>query len=209
MKANLVGTVIILSLIIWIPVSCCVSYQDRKLKRKEEEENKWLSATVSSLIHLCELFDVDCRKRESYNIWIWLSFVLQNTKLIRPEHKNNIRTSRKTYNRQAYRTPRITLTQDYNRPTATFTWWKRLVPGSSCVLFPTHCHAHERYYRAFPPFYRRETNSVDNLAYPQICSVSQLATAQAAAQIFSHLGEIDSPEVIPLNGAENHVHQRF
>ena len=48
MKANLVGTVILLSLIIWIPVSCCVSYQDRKMKRKEEEENKWLSATVSN-----------------------------------------------------------------------------------------------------------------------------------------------------------------
>ena len=47
MKANLVGTVIILSLIIWIPVSCCVSYQDRKRKRQEEEENKWLSANVS------------------------------------------------------------------------------------------------------------------------------------------------------------------
>ena len=48
MKANLVGTVIILSLIIWIPASCYISYQDRKMKRKEEEENKWLSATVST-----------------------------------------------------------------------------------------------------------------------------------------------------------------
>ena len=58
MKANLVGTVIILSLIVWIPVSCCVSYQDRKVKRREAEESKWLSANVSVrvwevCVHVC------------------------------------------------------------------------------------------------------------------------------------------------------------
>ena len=37
MRANLVGTVIILSLIIWIPVSCIIGWQDRKAEEREKE----------------------------------------------------------------------------------------------------------------------------------------------------------------------------
>ncbi len=56
MKANLVGTVIILSLVIWIPVSCWVSWKDRTAKRKETRENEWLSASVSrTLISFIEI----------------------------------------------------------------------------------------------------------------------------------------------------------
>jgi disintegrin and metalloproteinase domain-containing protein 17 len=42
MRANIVGTVIILSLLIWIPVSCVVSYKDRQRREEETESQEWL-----------------------------------------------------------------------------------------------------------------------------------------------------------------------
>lgn len=43
MRANIVGTVIILSLVIWIPGSCIVAYIDRKRAREEKDEVDWLT----------------------------------------------------------------------------------------------------------------------------------------------------------------------
>ncbi|ELU11170.1 hypothetical protein CAPTEDRAFT_157290 [Capitella teleta] len=43
MRANIVGTIIVLSLVIWVPASCLVSYIDRKRRREEEDEQYWHS----------------------------------------------------------------------------------------------------------------------------------------------------------------------
>ncbi|KAI0243260.1 ADAM 17-like protease [Lamellibrachia satsuma] len=50
MRANIVGTVIILSLIIWIPASCVISYVDHKNVREEEEVIEWQAAQNRSLV---------------------------------------------------------------------------------------------------------------------------------------------------------------
>lgn len=44
---NIVGTVIILSLIVWIPASCIVNYVDNKRRKQEEEEMAWKKPDVS------------------------------------------------------------------------------------------------------------------------------------------------------------------
>jgi hypothetical protein len=63
MRANIVGTIIVLSLVIWVPASCLVShevacsnlavstvknfstFQDRKRKREKDEKAKWMSSS--------------------------------------------------------------------------------------------------------------------------------------------------------------------
>lgn len=50
MKSNIVGTVIILSLLIWIPASCTVSFIDRKKSRKEKENRDWLNRSNMTLL---------------------------------------------------------------------------------------------------------------------------------------------------------------
>ncbi|XP_014668138.1 PREDICTED: ADAM 17-like protease [Priapulus caudatus] len=47
---NIVGTVIILSLIVWIPASCIVNYVDNKRREKEEEEMTWRKPDNTNLI---------------------------------------------------------------------------------------------------------------------------------------------------------------
>lgn len=44
---NIVGTVIIVSLIVWIPASCFISYIDRKKQRVAMERPKWDASSVS------------------------------------------------------------------------------------------------------------------------------------------------------------------
>ncbi|XP_064598106.1 ADAM 17-like protease [Liolophura sinensis] len=44
MRSNVVGTVLILSLIIWIPGSCIISCVDRRREKKEKERLEWLNS---------------------------------------------------------------------------------------------------------------------------------------------------------------------
>lgn len=41
LKDNVVGTVVVISLIFWVPISCLISYVDKKRARKDEEEWEW------------------------------------------------------------------------------------------------------------------------------------------------------------------------
>ena len=41
------GTVIVISLILWIPASCIVHHIDKKRQHNEEEERDWMRADVS------------------------------------------------------------------------------------------------------------------------------------------------------------------
>lgn len=41
LKDNIVGTVILVTAIIWIPASCVVSYVDRRRKKKQEANADW------------------------------------------------------------------------------------------------------------------------------------------------------------------------
>merc|ERR1712061_797768 len=41
LKDNVVGTVVVISLIFWMPISCIISYVDKKRARKEEEDWEW------------------------------------------------------------------------------------------------------------------------------------------------------------------------
>ncbi|XP_077990294.1 ADAM 17-like protease [Glandiceps talaboti] len=50
MEDNIVGTVIVLSLVIWVPCSCVVHYVDTKRDKEAEEANKWLHPTNQDLI---------------------------------------------------------------------------------------------------------------------------------------------------------------
>jgi disintegrin and metalloproteinase domain-containing protein 17 len=50
MRANIVGTVIILSLVLWIPASCVVSCIDRQRDREEKERVQWFDRTNDNLI---------------------------------------------------------------------------------------------------------------------------------------------------------------
>jgi len=49
LKDNIVGTVVIVSLIFWVPISCLISYVDNKRAKKDEEEWEW--RTRDELIH--------------------------------------------------------------------------------------------------------------------------------------------------------------
>ena len=41
LRDNIVGTVLVISIIIWVPASCVFSYVDAKRRRQEEEEMAW------------------------------------------------------------------------------------------------------------------------------------------------------------------------
>lgn len=41
LRDNVVGTVILVTAIIWIPASCIISYVDRRRLRKEEKRREW------------------------------------------------------------------------------------------------------------------------------------------------------------------------
>ena len=41
LRDNIVGTVLVISIIIWVPASCVFSYVDAKRRREEEEEMAW------------------------------------------------------------------------------------------------------------------------------------------------------------------------
>lgn len=41
MRDNIVGTVILVTALIWLPASCVVSIVDRRRRRKSDEQYKW------------------------------------------------------------------------------------------------------------------------------------------------------------------------
>jgi len=41
LRDNIVGTVVLVSLLFWVPISCLISYVDRKRAEKDEEEWEW------------------------------------------------------------------------------------------------------------------------------------------------------------------------
>lgn len=45
LKDNIVGTVILVTAIIWIPASCLVSYVDRRRKNKKEANAEWKNSS--------------------------------------------------------------------------------------------------------------------------------------------------------------------
>ena len=47
MRANIVGTVMVLSLIVWIPASCAIHHVDKKKAKQDAKERDWLRAYVS------------------------------------------------------------------------------------------------------------------------------------------------------------------
>ncbi|KAK3578104.1 hypothetical protein CHS0354_007814 [Potamilus streckersoni] len=49
MKSNIVGTVIVISLFLWIPASCVVSFIDRKREREEKQARLWKSKSNRAL----------------------------------------------------------------------------------------------------------------------------------------------------------------
>ncbi|XP_077297920.1 ADAM 17-like protease Tace isoform X2 [Arctopsyche grandis] len=49
LRDNIVGTVILVTAIIWIPVSCLISYIDRRKMREDEKYNSWMS--IDDLVH--------------------------------------------------------------------------------------------------------------------------------------------------------------
>lgn len=49
LRDNIVGTVILVTAIIWIPVSCLISYIDRRKMREDEKYYNWISR--EDLIH--------------------------------------------------------------------------------------------------------------------------------------------------------------
>ena len=49
LKDNIVGTIVIISLLFWIPISCLISYIDRRRAEKEEDEWEW--KRTDELIH--------------------------------------------------------------------------------------------------------------------------------------------------------------
>ncbi|CAI9736379.1 ADAM 17-like protease [Octopus vulgaris] len=50
MKTNIVTTVIILSMFIWIPASCLISRYDNEQRKKDEQEEEWYSPSNRSFI---------------------------------------------------------------------------------------------------------------------------------------------------------------
>ncbi len=49
LKDNIVGSVVVVSLIFWIPISCLISYVDRKRAEKDEDEWEW--KRTDELVH--------------------------------------------------------------------------------------------------------------------------------------------------------------
>lgn len=49
LKDNIVGTVVLVTTILWIPASCVISYFDRK--RRKEEIERWEWRNKNDLIH--------------------------------------------------------------------------------------------------------------------------------------------------------------
>jgi len=49
LKDNIVGAVVFGSLVFWVPISCLVSYVDRKRAEKEDEDWEW--KRTDELIH--------------------------------------------------------------------------------------------------------------------------------------------------------------
>ncbi|XP_053385487.1 ADAM 17-like protease [Mercenaria mercenaria] len=49
MRSNIVGTVIVLSLLLWIPASCTISFIDKKNNRKEKAKRNWMSRSNRTL----------------------------------------------------------------------------------------------------------------------------------------------------------------
>ena len=49
LKDNIVGDVVVVSLLFWIPISCLISHIDRKRAEKDEEELEW--KRTDELIH--------------------------------------------------------------------------------------------------------------------------------------------------------------
>lgn len=46
LRDNVVGTVILVTAVIWIPASCIISYVDRRRLRKEEKRREWKQTDV-------------------------------------------------------------------------------------------------------------------------------------------------------------------
>ena len=49
LKDNIVGSVVLISLVFWVPLSCLISYVDRK--RAERDEDEWEWKRTDELIH--------------------------------------------------------------------------------------------------------------------------------------------------------------
>lgn len=49
LRDNIVGTVILVTALIWIPASCVISYVDRR--RRRDEEKRWEWRNKSDLVH--------------------------------------------------------------------------------------------------------------------------------------------------------------
>lgn len=49
LRDNIVGTVILVTALIWIPTSCVIGYVDRR--RRREEEKRWDWRNKSDLVH--------------------------------------------------------------------------------------------------------------------------------------------------------------
>lgn len=49
LRDNIVGTVVLVTALIWIPTSCVIGYVDRK--RRRHEERRWQWQSKSDLIH--------------------------------------------------------------------------------------------------------------------------------------------------------------
>lgn len=49
LRDNIVGTIVLVTALLWIPTSCVISYVDRK--RRKDEERRWEWRNKSDLIH--------------------------------------------------------------------------------------------------------------------------------------------------------------
>ena len=49
LKDNIVGAVVVVTLLFWIPISCLIEYVDRKRAKKDEKEWEWKSS--DDMIH--------------------------------------------------------------------------------------------------------------------------------------------------------------
>ncbi|KAH3821959.1 ADAM 17-like protease [Dreissena polymorpha] len=58
MRSNIVGTVIVLSLIIWIPVSCFISFHDKKVVKKEKERRDWMNKSNTNFTSIDDAFHI-------------------------------------------------------------------------------------------------------------------------------------------------------
>uniref|UniRef100_T1J977 ADAM 17-like protease n=1 Tax=Strigamia maritima TaxID=126957 RepID=T1J977_STRMM len=48
---NIVGTVIVISIVVWIPGSCLITYVDRKRRKEDKQRQEWFDKRNKSLIH--------------------------------------------------------------------------------------------------------------------------------------------------------------